>query len=115
MKREFNLVFILNIIIGMFLFSNLFIVYGFSKLFLILSIVLSIYYIIVAKLYSDKKFKKIGRIDIVIVSICLVFMIFLFSFGVYYQILNSEIYSLLYYNVFLFIMHVLFTFYYLFR
>ena len=115
MKRDFNLIFILNIIIGMFLFAMFFWTDGFSLKSIILCLVLCIYYIIIAKIYSNKKFKRVEKIDYFVISICIIFMMFLFSYGVFLQIFNSEIYCLLYYDIVLLVIHFLFTFYYLFR
>ncbi len=115
MKKIYNLIFAINIILGLFIFSSSFIFGKFSLLSLTLLVILSIIYIICALVYSNKKYKSYNSLDFHVINTCLLFMIFLFVFGVLSQMKHMEVYCLVYYNFYLYLIHVLLTIYFLIR
>lgn len=115
MKKIYNLVFVINIILGLFIFSECFLLNNFNYLSIILLVVLSLIYIGCAFIYSNKKYKSFDKLDFHVINTCLLFMIFIFVFGVLTQVKYMDVYCLVYYNFYLFIIHVLLTIYFLFR
>ena len=115
MKKVYNLIFVLNILLGLFLFSDYFLVNNYSFVSLILLVLLSCFYVVCAFNYSNKKYKSVDRLDFYVINISLLFMIFIFVFGIMNQMKYTEVYTLFYYNFYLFIIHILLTSYFLFR
>jgi hypothetical protein len=115
MKRVYNLIFILNILLGLFIFSDYFLINNYSFLSIVLLLLLSCFYIFCSINYSNKKYKQIDKIDFIVVNISLIFMIFIFVFGVLTQMKYTDVYVLMYYNFYLFIIHILLTIYFIIR
>jgi hypothetical protein len=115
MKKVYNLLFVINILLGMFLFINYFFIYKYSNLSIIFAIILSIIYLICSLVYNKKKNKKIETIDLFFMSVSILLIMFLFVVSVVFQIMFNEVYSLLYFNIFVLIAHVFIIVYNLLR
>ncbi len=113
MKRMYNFIFVLNIIIGLFLFANYFLLNNFNFISIILCIFVSIFYILSAYFYSNKKYKSFEKIDKIFINFIIVCMIGILLFGVISQILFTEVYILLYFNLVLLVLHIILLIYYL--
>ena len=106
MKKVYNLLFIINILLGMFLFINYFFLYKYSKFSIIFSIILCLIYLTCTIIYNKKKSKKIETIDLVFMTVAIFLIMFLFITSIIYQINFNEVYSLLYFNIFVLIAHI---------
>jgi len=113
MKRVYNLIFVLNVFIGLFLFANYFLLNNFSFISIILCIFVSIIYIFCAYFYSNKKYKTFEIIDKIFINFLIVCMLGLLLFSTLSQISFTEVYLLLYYNLALLILHIILMIYYL--
>ncbi len=115
MKKVYNLLFIINVILGLFIFVNYFFLYKYSNFSIFLSIVLSLIYIACACLYNNKKNKRIELIDILFVSISCLLIMTMFITSILFQLEINSIYCLLYFNLLILIPHALIIIYNLLR
>ena len=115
MKKVYNLLFIINVILGLFIFVNYFFLYKYSNFSIFISIVLSLIYIACAYFYNNKKNKRIELIDILFVSISCLLMMTLFIVSVLFQLEINSIYCLLYFNILVLLPHTLMIVYNLLR
>jgi len=115
MKKVYNLLFIINVILGLFIFVNYFFLYKYSSFSIFLSIVLSLIYITCTYFYNNKKNKRIELIDILFVSVSCVLIITLFIVSMLFQLEINIVYCLLYFNILILLPHVLIIIYNLLR
>ena len=115
MKKAYNLIFVLNIILGLYIFANDFLIIDFSPSSIFIILFVSLLYIYIAFKYGEKKYKKFETIDKVFINIMLVFCLFVFGISLYYQVTNTEIFMIQYFNNYLRIIHAVLLFYYISR
>ena len=113
MKRLYNLIFVLNILIGLFLFANYFLLNNFSYISIILCIFVSIIYIVCSYFYSNKKYMSFEKVDKIFINFLIVCMLSILLFSSISQITFTEVYVLLYFNIILLILHIILMIYYL--
>ena len=113
MKRIYNFIFVLNVIIGLFLFANYFLLNNFKFISIILCIFVSIFYILCSCFYSNKKYKSFEKIDEIFINFLMICMLAIFLFSGISQICFTEVYILLYFNIVLLILHIILMIYYL--
>ena len=115
MKKVYNLLFIINVLLGMFIFANYFVVYKYTNFSIIMTIIIAIIYLICTLIYNKKKSKKVELIDLIFLSIALISIMIIFVISIVYQLKYNEIFSLLYFNFLIFIPHILILIYNLLR
>ena len=113
MKRMYNFIFVLNVIIGLFLFANYFLLNNFNFVSIILCVFVSIFYILCSYFYKSKKYKSFEKIDKIFINFLMVCMLFVLLFSIISQITFTEVYLLLYFNLVILILHVSLMVYYL--
>lgn len=109
MKRAYNFIYIVNIILGLVLaFSYLFIInYSITSIFIYIGICLT--YILFSFKYFKKK-KDIDTIDFVMLNIYLLFLMGIFVYNMIYQA-KYEAYSLMYFNFYIYVIHIFYILY----
>ena len=113
MKRIYNLLYVLNVFVGLFLFANYFLLNNFSFISIIICLFVSVFYITCSYFYSNKKYKSFVRVDKVFISFLIVCMLAILLFSGISQICFTEVYILLYFNLVLLILHIILMIYYL--
>ena len=109
MKKINIVLFLINILCGLLIFSNYFFIFNFSNISIPLALVISIFYLIVSIIFI-KQNKKLEKIDIITNSIYYIFLIFMLIFSVIYQANNNETFNMMYFTKFLIIPHLLLIF-----
>lgn len=109
MKKINIVLFLINILCGLLIFSNYFFIFNFSNISIPLALVISIFYLIVSIIFI-KQNKKLEKIDIITNSIYYIFLIFMLIFSIIYQANNNETFNMMYFTKFLIIPHLLLIF-----
>ena len=113
MNRAYRLIYIINIILGLSLaFAYLFII-NYKLINILIYVLLCIFYLLsTLKFYKSKK--NIDKLDYIVSNIFILFLLGLFLFNIIIQ-KNYAAYSFIYYNVFIYIYHLIFLIYNYFR
>lgn len=113
MKKMYLLLIILNNIASTILIINYFLIeLNALKIFFIISAVILYLSLTIAII---KRGQIITSLDMITISIYMLFIIFMFLFSIYYQNQNPYTFSMLYFSSFLFIPSILFNVYNLFK
>ena len=111
MRKAYNLLFLVNLVLGFLLFYNFLFVYETIKEYnLVVLIIAFIFYLIVDILYFRVD-RLIEKIDLINTSIYLIIVVLMFIFSVYYQMNIPGVFSMVYFNTLLLIPHVIYIVY----
>ena len=110
MKKINVILYLLNILIGIMIFTNYFFIFNPNKYSIILFILLMLFYIVILFLYFKSK-KEMDKTDIIFNSLFYIFMITLFIFSMIYQVNNNLTYNLIYFTKYMIIPHLIKVFY----
>ena len=109
MNKAYKLIYTINLILGLCLsFVYLFII-NYQIINIFIYVLLCIFYLFSAFKFYKKKI-NIDKLDYLISNIFILFLLGLFAFNIIYQ-KNYAAYSFIYYNVFVYIYHLIFLIY----
>lgn len=110
MKRISIILHLLNILIGIMIYSNYFFVFNYNSYSIPLFIPILIFYIVMSIIYF-KNNNTFDKTDILFNSIYYLFILSLFIFSMIYQVNNSYTFNLIYFTKFMIIPHIIKEFY----
>lgn len=111
MKKVYNLIFLINMIVGFILFYSFLFVYetNVSHRSLIMVSVFLIY--LISDIIYFWKNRDIDKIDIINMIVYIITALLIFGYSVYYQSIVHEVFSLVYFNSLLIVPHFLYIVY----
>jgi hypothetical protein len=111
MRKTYNLVFLINLIVGFLLFYNFLFVYETVDKYNLLILIIAFVFYLIADILYFRVDRLIDRIDIINTIIYIVTILLIFAFSVYYQMIMPDVFSMVYFNTLLIIPHVLYIVY----
>lgn len=111
MRKIYNFIYLINLIVGFLLFYNFLFVYETIEKYNLLVLIIAFVFYLIADILYFRVDRLIDKIDLINTSIYIITMILIFIFSVYYQINVPYVFSMVYFNVFLLIPHIIYIVY----